>query len=269
MSRIEYETAGPLAYLTLNRPEKRNAQDQQLLEELNAAWDRAAVDDEVKVIILRANGDHFSAGHDLKSEAEGYSIPGKGSVEAGYAWEMRHYFEFSRRWRDIPKPSIAAVQGACIAGALNLIWPCDLIVASDDAFFSDPVARFGIGGVEYHAHTWELGHRRAKEMLFTARSFSAEEALQAGMVNRLVPRSELERATTDLATEIAGMDAWALAQAKRAVNQTLDIMGQHSALQSAFDIHWTGHANALVQTGYPLLTRGPLPAAEQKKASGS
>lgn len=268
MPRVEYETTGPLAYISLNRPEKRNAQDQQMLEELNAAWEHAAADDAVKVIILRANGDHFSAGHDLKSEAEGYTVEGKGSVESGYAWEMHHYFGFSRRWRDIPKPSIASVQGACIAGALNVIWPCDLIVAADDAFFSDPVARFGIGGVEYHAHTWELGHRRAKEMLFTARSFSADEALRTGMVNRVVPRAELDQATTELAAEIAEMDGWALAQSKRAVNQTLDIMGQQAALQSGFDIHWAGHANALVRTGYPLLSRGPLPASE-KKENGS
>ncbi len=119
-----------------------------------------------------------------------------------------------------------------------------LIVAADNTYFSDPVVKFGVGGVEYHVHTWELGARRAKEMLFTARKLTAAEAFDAGMVNRVVPLDELDTQTMDLAREIAQMDPWGLATAKRAVNQTLDIMGQQAALQSAFDIHWHGHANA-------------------------
>lgn len=260
MSTVTYEVDGAIAVISLDRPEKRNAQDQAMLLDLDARWRQAAGDDSVKVIVLRANGDHFSAGHDLRSQAPGFTKPDVGAVASGFAWEAEHYLGLGRRWRDIPKPSIAAVKGACVAGALNVIWPCDLIVAADDTYFSDPVARFGIGGVEYHAHTWELGARKAKEMLFTARSISAEEAREAGMVNRVVPVAELDARVMEMAREIAEMDAWALAQAKRAVNQTLDIMGQHSALQAAFEIHWSGHANALVRTGYPLLQAEPLSA---------
>lgn len=253
MSRIEYEVVDRVARLTLNRPEVHNAQDPELLVELDQAWTRAATDDGVGVILVRANGKHFSAGHDLRAPADKYVVEGKGAVETGYRWEQEHYLGFSRRWRDIPKPSIAAVQGACIAGALNVIWPCDLIVAAEDAFFSDPVVLFGICGVEYHAHSWELGARRAKEMLFTGRRISAAEAHQAGMVNKVVPTEDLDAAAMELAASIAKMDPWALAQAKRAVNQSLDVMGQYAALQSGFDIHWTGHANAMVRTGQPLL----------------
>lgn len=262
MSKVTYEVRDAVATISLDRPGVHNAQDQELLVELDARWSEAAADDNVKVILVRANGKNFSAGHDLKSPAEGFTVEGRGAVETGYRWEAEHYLGFSERWRNIPKPSIAAVQGACVAGALNVIWPCDLIVAAENAWFSDPVVRYGIGGVEYHAHTWEFGARKAKELLFTASSLTAQEALSLGMVNRVVPLDELDRAARDLALEIAAMDAWGLAQAKRAVNQSLDIMGQRNAIHAAFEIHWSGHANALVRTGYPLLTPEPLSADE-------
>jgi enoyl-CoA hydratase/carnithine racemase len=155
----------------------------------------------------------------------------------------------------VPKPSIAAVQGKCIAGGLMLCWPCDLIVAAENAEFSDPVVHMGIGGVEYHGHTWELGPRKAKEILFTGRAVTAEEAEKVGMVNRVVPLDELDAATMELAGQIARMHPFALRQAKRAVNQTLDVQGFYAAVQSVFDIHETGHGNALSVGGYPILTR--------------
>lgn len=269
MSYIDYRVDDAVAVISLNRPERHNAQDASLLQDLDARWQEAARDDAVKVIVLRANGDNFSAGHDLKTVAPGYFKEGRTTLESAYGWETEHYLGFSRKWRDVPKPSIAAVQGACVAGALNVIWPCDLIVAAENTYFSDPVVKFGVGGVEYHAHTWELGARRAKEMLFTARRFTAAEAFTAGMVNRVVPLDELDSQTMELAREISEMDAWGLATAKRAVNQTLDIMGQQAALQSAFDIHWHGHANALLRTGYPLLASGPLPSGTKTKEENS
>jgi len=136
-----------------------------------------------------------------------------------------------------------------------LCWPCDLIVAAENALFSDPVVRMGIGGVEYHGHTWELGARKAKEILFTGRAVTAEEAEKVGMVNRVVPLEDLDTATMELAKQIAQMHPFALRQAKRAVNQTLDVQGFYAAIQSVFDIHETGHGNALSVSGYPVLTR--------------
>ena len=249
---ILYEVTDGVAVITLNRPQRANAQTMELLDDLDAAWTRAACDDEVKVIVLRANGKHFSSGHDLKS---GMATPEKITLEWIYQLEARKYLEYSLRWRNVPKPSIAAVQGKCIAGGLLLAWPCDLIVAAENAEFSDPVVFLGIGGVEYHGHTWELGPRKAKEILFTGRAVTAREAEQTGMVNRVVELDRLQDETMDLARHIAQMDAFALRQAKRAVNQTLDIQGFYAAIQSVFDIHHTGHGNAISRTGYPIIAR--------------
>ncbi|MDR7166352.1 enoyl-CoA hydratase/carnithine racemase [Nocardia kruczakiae] len=248
---ITYEAADKIATITLNRPEAANAQNGELLDELDAAWTRAATDDEVSVIVLRANGKHFSAGHDLKDRS--WPDPSKITLDRIYALESRRYLEYSLRWRNTPKPSIAAVQGRCIAGGLLLCWPCDLIVAAEDAQFSDPVVLMGIGGVEYHGHTWELGPRKAKEILFTGRPITAREAEQVGMVNTVVPRDELDSQTRALAERIAAMPPFGLRQAKRAVNQTLDVQGFYAAIQSVFDVHQTGHGNALSVNGYPIL----------------
>ncbi len=258
---ILYEVADRIATITLNRANRANAQTQKMLEELNQAWEAAAADDEVRVILLRAEGKHFSAGHDTSGSEEtrtpelakvSAGIPETGLLEL-YKWEAKYFFGFSRRWRDIPKPSIAAVQGACIAGGLLLAWPCDIIIAADNARFSDPVVLMGIGGVEYHGHTWELGPRKAKEMLFTAQPIGAVEAERRGMVNKVVPLADLDKEARDMALQIAKMHPHALAMAKRAVNHTMDIIGQYAALQSVFDIHQLGHASAYAQAGQMIL----------------
>ena len=170
-----------------------------------------------------------------------------------YEFESRRFLEYSLRWRNVPKPSIAAVQGVCISGGLLLCWPCDLIVAADNASFSDPVVNMGIGGVEYHGHTWEWGARKAKELLFTGRRMTAQEAERLGVINAVVPLDELRDAARALAAEIATKHPFALRQAKRAVNQTLDVQGFYAAIQSVFDIHQTGHGHALSETGLPTL----------------
>ena len=248
---ILYDVADNIATITLNRPEAANAQNMPLLDDLDEAWCRAADDPDVKVIVLQANGKHFSSGHDLK--AGDPSQPAKFTLAGIIATESKRYLEYSLRWRNVPKPSIAAVQGVCIAGGLLLCWPCDLIVAAENAKFSDPVVAMGIGGVEYHGHTWELGARLAKEILFTGRAITAEEARAVGMVNRVVPLEDLESATRELATQIAAQPAWALRMAKRAVNQTLDVQGFTTAVQAVFDIHQLGHGHAITECGFPVL----------------
>jgi enoyl-CoA hydratase len=261
MEHILYEAREQIALITLNRPDRRNAQNQEFLEQLDRAWTKAADAKDVKVIILKSTGPHFSAGHDLTQdevnartmESTLGDIKNTGMMNL-HTWEAKHYLGFSRKWRDIPKPSIAAVQGSCIAGGLLLCWPCDLIIAADNAKFSDPVVRMGIGGVEYHGHTWEFGARKAKEMLFTAGHIDAQQAERLGMVNRVVPLDQLHDETWKLAQQIAQMHPFALAMAKRAVNQTLDVMGQQTALQSCFDIHQLGHASAYAQSGQVILT---------------
>ena len=252
---IDYEVDGPIATITLNRPEAANAQTLPMLDDLDEAWRRAADDESVRVIILQANGKHFSAGHDIKAVGDDDAPETAPSWTLGgiYEIEARRFLEYSLRWRNVPKPSICAVQGVCIAGGLLLAWPCDLIVAADNATFSDPVVSLGIGGVEYHGHTWEWGARRAKELLFTGRAMTAVEAERFGMVAQVVPVDELRTATRALADQIATKHPFALRQAKRAVNQTLDVQGFYAAIQSVFDIHQTGHGHALSESGLPIL----------------
>ena len=250
---INYEVEGRIATITLNRPEAANAQTLPMLDDLDEAWRRAAEDDEVRVIILQGNGKHFSSGHDIKAVGEQGDEAPTWTLAGIYGIEARQFLEYSLRWRNVPKPSIAAVQGVCIAGGLLLAWPCDLIIAADNAKFSDPVVNLGIGGVEYHGHTWEWGARKAKEMLFTGRHMTAEEAERLGMVSKVVPLDDLRSETRALAEEIAKKHPFALRQAKRAVNQTLDVMGFYAAVQSVFDVHQTGHGHALSESGLPIL----------------
>ncbi len=255
MDLVQYDVKDRVAAITLNRPETRNAQNKQMLDEIDACWTQAAQVDDVRVIVLKENGPLFSSGHVISIKpgeptTMGYETKG---LEAIFHYERIHFVGYTRRLRDVPKPSIAAVQGACIAGGLLLCWPCDLIVAAENAFFSDPVVRMGIGGVEYHGHTWEFGARKAKELLFTAGRIDALEAHRLGMVNRVVPTEKLEEETFALARQIAEMHPFALAQAKRMVNTTLDIMGQYNAIQAAFDVHTTGHGNAISVTGWPVM----------------
>ena len=250
--QILYRVEDKVAVITLNRPDKANAQTMELLDDLNAAWEKAAADDEVRVIVLNANGRHFSSGHDLSGAGP---LPDKITLEHLYQLEARKYLGYSLAWRNVPKPSIAAVQGKCIAGGLLLAWPCDLIIAAENAEFSDPVVYMGIGGVEYHGHTWEFGARKAKEILFTGRSVTAREAEQIGAVNKVVPLDDLQAEAMRMAATISRMDPFGLRQAKRAVNQTLDVQGFYAAIQSVFDIHQTGHGNALSVSGYPIITR--------------
>ncbi len=250
---IEYEAAEGIATITLNRPQAANAQTPALLDDLDEAWRRASDDDEVRVIILQANGKHFSAGHDIRSVGDDDGAPPSWTLASIYQIEARRFLEYSLRWRNVPKPSIAAVQGVCIAGGLLLCWPCDLIIAADNATFSDPVVNMGIGGVEYHGHTWEWGARKAKELLFTGRAMTALEAEQLGMVTRVVPLDDLRSETRALAETIATKHPFALRQAKRAVNQTLDVQGFYAAIQAVFDVHQTGHGHALSESGLPIL----------------
>jgi enoyl-CoA hydratase len=271
---VRYEIEDRVAVITLDRPQAANAQTPGILKDLDEAWRRADDDPEVRVIVFATTGKNFSAGHDMSGNdpsADGRRLgPGRADggtliAEGYYDWETRGYLEYAKRWRDIPKPTIAAVQGKCIAAGLMLCWPCDLIVAAENAQFSDPVALLGIMGIEYHAHTWELGARRAKEMLFTAGSVSAQEALQTGMVNHVVPVEELTAFTLQLAHRIAQTDPWALRLAKRAVNHTLDTMGFSTAIAACFDMHHLGHTRALAATGGQTVVMADL---DRMKAAG-
>jgi enoyl-CoA hydratase len=254
LEHVIYEVADAIAVITLNRPEAANAQSHKALEELDLAWKTAARDPNVKVIVFKSNGKHFSAGHDMSGTARSSSAPKEYLVDTLYDWEGRTYLHYAKSWREVPKPSIAAVQGKCIAGGLMLCWPCDLIIAADNALFSDPVLAMGMCGVELHAHAWEFGPRKAKELLFTGDAITAQQAEQLGMINKVVPLDELVPATMAMAQRIARQDTWALRMAKRAVNKTLDIQGYTAAVDACFDMHHLGHARAaFINNGIPAL----------------
>jgi enoyl-CoA hydratase len=252
---VLYERDGAVATVTMNRPRYRNAQNSVMTYALDAAFERAVNDDEVKVIVLAGAGDHFSAGHDIGTPGRDVDVSyerkavlwwdhvDKAGGDQRFARESEVYLGMCRRWREIPKPMIAMVQGACIAGGLMLAWVCDLIVAAEDAFFADPVVRMGIPGVEYFAHPWVLGPRAAKEILFTGDRFTARRAYEWGMVNRVVPRSELQNTVDALAARIAEMPRFGLALAKKAVNQSEDQMGLRAGMDSVFGLHHLAHAH--------------------------
>ncbi|MBL1111690.1 enoyl-CoA hydratase [Streptomyces sp. 110] len=252
---VHYETRGPVAIVTMNRPEYRNAQNSAMTYALDRAFYRAAEDNEIKVVVLAGSGRHFSAGHDIGTPERDAHLPfdrtaglwwdhsDKKGAESRFARESEVYLGMCRRWRELPKPVIASVQGACVAGGLMLAWICDLIIASDDAFFADPVVRMGIPGVEYFAHPWVMSPRIAKEFLYTGERMSAQRAYEIQMVNRVVPRAELTRHTLELATRIADMPRMGLALTKRAVNQAEDLQGLHTGLDSVFGLHHLAHAH--------------------------
>lgn len=251
--RVRYETpSAGVARVVLARPEAANAQDYRMLTELNEAFDRALADDSVRVIVLAADGKHFSSGHDLRANGDEINDLNTIGVQChfdadgaeGYmAREAEMYVGLCWRWRNMSKPTIASVQGKVIAGGLMLVWPMDLIVCADDASFSDPVVAFGVNGHEYFVHPYEAGARLAKEMLFTGRAIGADEAYQRGMVNKVVPRADLEAETLAMAEHIAKRPMFGLTLAKQSVNNTLDTMGMYTSIQSAFGLHHVAHSH--------------------------
>jgi len=270
-----YETPAPhVARIVLNRPDSRNAQNTTLLYELNDAFDKAAQDNDVRVIILAANGPHFSSGHDLRDPGPspdqfrtvgtwcGFGCAG---AEAVMSREKELYLGFSERWRNIPKPTIAQVQGKCISGGLMLVWPCDLIVASEDAAFLDNTLDLGVCGAEFFAHPWEVGVRRAKEMLFTADWLTAQDAHRLGMVNHVVPLDTLGDFTLDLANRIAQKPSFALKLAKEAVNAAEDVQGRVSAMQTSFALHQLSHSHNMQVHGMMIDPAGVVPSVARHR----
>jgi enoyl-CoA hydratase/carnithine racemase len=231
------ERTGAVLKITTNRPEVLNAQSRILLEELDDAFKAAIDNDHIRVIILAGAGRHFSAGHDLGSPQE-MEDQKKTLLEPGFKGEYRRlwerFFENTMRWRDLPKPTIAQVQGYCIMGGMMIASACDLIIASDDALFADRAVKWGGAHVQYFSMPWDLGPRKAKEYLFTGDFITATQAEKAGLVNRVVPRAELEDETMALAQRIAERDPFALKFAKASVNEMQDAQGWRQAMEGAF-----------------------------------
>lgn len=277
---VLYDAADGIARITLNRPQFHNVQNSQMTYALDDAFKRAVDDDEVKVIILKSDAKHFTAGHDIGSPGRDfhssferrlmwYDHANKGGAEKAYIREQEVYLGMCKRWRALPKPTIAQVHGACIAGGLMLAWVCDLIIASDDAFFQDPVLQMGFPGVEYFAHAHELNPRIAKEFLFLGERMSAQRAYQMGMVNRVVPRADLEAEVARVAARIAEQPRLALQLAKQAVNHMETLAGKEAGIDASFGYHHFAHANnQLVSGDYIAGFSGKSMAEKNKEREG-
>jgi enoyl-CoA hydratase len=239
LTTIRYEVDGAVATITLARPDARNAQSSTLIDELDAAFDRADADDAVRVVLLVADGDHFSAGHDLKEILAGESewAALRSTPEGKLRHEQVMYWDRLLRIRDFRKPTIAAVQGTCAAAGLALATMCDLIVAADDAVFSNPVARMSGVGVELLVEPWELGPRKAKEFLLCATKIGAVEAERLGLVNRVVARADLAGEARAMADAVALVPPITAEAIKASINHTLDAQGQRESWRYHFMIH--------------------------------
>jgi len=226
--QITFEKTGAVARVTMNRPRYRNALSRVLLSELDDGFAKAAADDDVRVIILAGAGDHFSAGHDLGTpeEREGWKDSVLAGIPEQYRFSWDFYFDLSMRLRDVPKPTIAQVQGYCIFGAWIIASAMDIVVAADDSLFL--ASHF-----QYFSVPWDLGVRKTKELLFRNRFLRAREALELGFVNHVAPRESLEAETMALAEEIAQNDPFGLRMIKLSVNQAQDAMGFRTALTNA------------------------------------
>ena len=234
---ILYEKLGAVLRITTNRPEVLNAQSRVMILELDRAFRMAVEDDDTRVVIVAGAGAHFSAGHDLGSPEE-LEDQKAHPVGPGMPENLKRlselYLETTLRWREVPKPTIAQVQGYCIMGGLMLASCCDLIVAAEDARFADRSVRWGGPHVQYFGMPWDLGPRKTKEYLFTGDYLDAHDALSLGLVNRVVPPEALAAATLELAQRIALQDPFALKMAKASVNGTMDIQGHRQAVEAAF-----------------------------------
>ena len=234
---IKVERHGPILRIRMNRPDKLNAQNPALIEEMDAAFTEGAATADVRVIVLSGEGRAFSAGHDL--EYPGYDRRGY-TYHTRIEMERRLFLDKLQRIRNLPTPTIAQVQGHCVAAGLMLACMCDLIVCDESARFANPVVAMGMPGVQLLIEPWEIGARKAKELLFTAEAIDAAEAHRLGLVNRVVPAAQLEAEVDALATRIAALPAFAVRAVKKSINDTLDFMGQGRAWEHHFLLHVAG-----------------------------
>ncbi len=276
---VRYEVTDQVAWIMMNRPTYNNAQNSQMTYALDAAFQRAVNDDGVRAIVLGGEGKHFSAGHDIGTPGRDVNKTfervhlladhtTRPAAEFLYTREQEVYLGMCRRWRDAPKPTVAMVQGACVAGGLMLAWVCDLIVASDDAFFQDPVVRMGIPGVEYFAHAFELPPRVAKEFLLLGERMSAQRAESFGMVNRIVSRDRLREETAAVAAKLATQPQLGVWLTKQAINHVEELRGKRSAMDAVFHMHHFAHAQNDLTSGSSLagLDAKAMAAANKKQA---
>jgi enoyl-CoA hydratase len=225
---VLYEVRDRVATITLNRPSYRNAQSRLLINELDSAFARAADDDDVRVVVLAGSGPSFSAGHDTGTPAESEEVERRRHAtlleQSARSWRL--YGETTMRWREVGKPTIARVQGYCVYAGWTIASAMDIIICASDAKFLPHLS-------EFFALPWIVGTRRAKQLLFTAEVLTAEEALEYGMVNEVVPADSLQARTDELAKLIAQNDPGLMRLVKASINGIEDGMGFGAAVRTA------------------------------------
>jgi enoyl-CoA hydratase len=215
----------------LNRPQRLNAINKQMLDELQAALDLVENDAAVRVLVVKGAGGNFSSGFDLKEQMEARPS----GMEPWRVILDRDFSAITRFW-SLRKPTIAAVQGYCLAGGCELALCCDMTIASEDAIFGEPELKFG-AGIVVMILPWLVGPKRAKEIILSGMDrLDAREALAIGLINRVVPAAQVESAARSLARHIAVIDPDLVQKTKRAINRTFEIMGLTEALHEALDI---------------------------------
>jgi len=255
--QIRYEVTDGIAWLTLNRPNARNAQSRILIEELDLAFARASNDSAARVIVLQGEGDNFSGGHDLGSPEEladrkerpiGEGLRGKYKR----SWDMN--IDPTLRWRNVPKPTIAAVQGYCIFAGWMIASSCDVIIAADDALFLPT-------NFQYFSVPWDIHPRKAKAILFESRLVDAKEAEELNFVSWVVPRARLTEEVTEYASRVAENDPFQLRMIKLAINQAQEAQGYTSHIYGAHALHMlssTGEADPDYALKKPEGKRRPM-----------
>ena len=225
---ISLDTDGAVAVLTLNRPERLNAMNAAMLDEMMGACYAVEADPDIRALVLTGAGKAFSAGFDLAAQA---AAPPQGHAE----WEpvLRKDFDAVMRFWHLPIPTIAAVRGPALAGGCELALACDLTLATPDARFGEPELRFG-AGIVVMLLPWLVGPKKAKEVfLLGLDDIPATEALDLGMINRVVPDADLMPMALRLARQIAVIDPMVVKRTKAAVNATMRTMGMDRALEDA------------------------------------
>jgi enoyl-CoA hydratase len=228
---IELKSDGAVAVLTLNRPGRLNAINKQMLGELQAALDTIENDASLRALVVTGAGGNFSSGFDLKEQMEA-----RPSGTEQWREILRRDFSAVTRFWSLKKPTIAAVNGYCLAGGCELALSCDMTIAAADAIFGEPELKFG-AGIVVMILPWLVGPKRAKEILLTgADRIPAPEALDIGLINRVVPAGEVMTSAMALARHIAVIDPALVQETKRAINRTFEIMGLTQALEEALAI---------------------------------
>jgi enoyl-CoA hydratase len=249
---IIYEP-GAVARVMMNRPEYRNAQSRLMIEELDDAFFAAEADHDVKVVVFSGNGSCFSAGHDLGSPPEMADRERRGSPgnrAERYARSEELFLNATLRWRNLRKPTIAMVHGYCIFGGYMFAAAMDLVFASDDALFLP-------SQLQYFSAPWDLGVKKAKEVLFENRFLTAEEAKDMGFVNRVYARDDLERETLAYAGRVAENSGLGVRLLKFSINNAADIQGYSAAVTGAYHTYVTNSSGfGQDESGPPRMAPG-------------